>query len=253
MKRFMTLLLIALTAPSAMAQPFLDVQVFPSSDCIGCPNLFLGVSTGAAAETMTAELAITWEPPAENPAAIFGFATAAASSPFTTPINASNPFTGGDTSGLWTDFDNNRLFSSFEATDLAVASYDLLSIGYFGTEGSLQVDAVFSIDGGTRVSATEQIEIPKPLFGFCDIDGDIDIIDFGNFADSFGAVEGDPNYMACNDTEPDGDVDIIDFGRFADNFGAGAALARVPEPGSAFLAVALFALTPATRRRAARL
>lgn len=251
MKPFLNLMLIALASPAAVAQPFLDVRAFPSSDCIGCPNLFLGVSTGAAAETMTAELAITWEPPAENPSAAFGFVTAAASSPFTTPINASNPFTGSDTSGLWTDFDNDRLFSSFEATDLAVASYDLLEIGYFGTEGSLQVDAIFSIDGGEPISATELIEIPKPSFLFCDEDGDIDIIDFGVFADSFGSVEGDPNYLACNDTEPDGDIDIIDFGRFADNFGIGAALTRVPEPGSAFLAIAFLALAPATRLRVA--
>jgi len=86
------------------------------------------------------------------------------------------------------------------------------------------------------------------LFGDFEPDGDVDIIDFGVFADAFGSTGGDANYFAGADSEPDGDVDIIDFGAFADNFGVGTAVA-VPEPSAALLAVA--ALGVVLRRRGA--
>lgn len=50
-------------------------------------------------------------------------------------------------------------------------------------------------------------------------DGDVDITDFGLFADAFGSVLGDANYDARADYDSDNDVDITDFGIFADAFG----------------------------------
>ena len=72
------------------------------------------------------------------------------------------------------------------------------------------------------------------VFGDHEREGDIDIIDFGAFADSFDSASTDFIYDECFDSEPDGDIDIIDFGLFADNFGFGSvakvSIGTVPEP-----------------------
>ena len=87
-----------------------------------------------------------------------------------------------------------------------------------------------------------------PIFGDFEPDGDVDIIDFGVFADAFGTVTGDAAYNAEADFEPDGDVDIIDFGEFADNFGIGTATA-VPEPTTLVALLCGLIAAPAVARR----
>ncbi len=57
--------------------------------------------------------------------------------------------------------------------------------------------------------------------GDFDRDGDIDIFDFVDFADSYGSETGDPNYNAIGDFNNDGHIDIFDFVDFADVYGYG--------------------------------
>lgn len=88
-----------------------------------------------------------------------------------------------------------------------------------------------------------------PIFGDFEPDGDVDIIDFGVFADAFGSVTGDAEYNADADSEPDGDVDIIDFGLFADNFGIGVPATAVPEPTSLVALLCGLIAAPVVGRR----
>ena len=55
------------------------------------------------------------------------------------------------------------------------------------------------------------------LLGDLDLEGDVDVIDFGIFADHFGQT-GNVGYLD-GDLDNDGDVDTIDHGIFADHFG----------------------------------
>jgi hypothetical protein len=54
-----------------------------------------------------------------------------------------------------------------------------------------------------------------------DIDGDRDIdgVDFGIFAPSYGSLRGQPAYNEECDLDHDGDIDGVDFGLFAPNYG----------------------------------
>ena len=57
------------------------------------------------------------------------------------------------------------------------------------------------------------------LVGDTEPDDDNDIIDFGRFSDAFGSVEGDSNYDAQFDYNLNGQIEITDFGEFANSFG----------------------------------
>ena len=52
-----------------------------------------------------------------------------------------------------------------------------------------------------------------------DMDGDVDLGDFGIFGAAFGSVAGDANYNPAADFDNDGDVDLGDFGVFGSDFG----------------------------------
>jgi len=65
----------------------------------------------------------------------------------------------------------------------------------------------------------EDGEVIVCMKGDFDGDGDIDIFDFVNFADAYGATQGDLNYNPVGDFDNDGDVDIFDFVAFADGYG----------------------------------
>jgi hypothetical protein len=57
------------------------------------------------------------------------------------------------------------------------------------------------------------------LTGDIDGDGDVDGVDFGIFAPSYGSLAGQPKYNLICDLDRDGDVDGVDFGLFAPNYG----------------------------------
>lgn len=70
-------------------------------------------------------------------------------------------------------------------------------------------------------------------------DGDVDITDFGFFADAFINGSPLPGTNGYGDGEPDGDVDITDFGNFADAFIASqqSSSVAIPEPSAGLLSL----------------
>jgi hypothetical protein len=57
------------------------------------------------------------------------------------------------------------------------------------------------------------------IVGDIDSDRDVDGVDFGIFAPSYGSSAGQPAYVLECDLDLDGDVDGVDFGLFAPNYG----------------------------------
>lgn len=128
-------------------------------------------------------------------------------------------------------------------------------LGDFDLDGVLDLDdvellhdaigsesLVYDLPGAADNSVdVEDLEVwLEDLFGSklgdLDLDGDVDIVDFGEFALNFGA---DVDTYALGDLDGDGDVDIVDFGLFGSNFGFGTALSE--EDLAAFSAFAIFA------------
>jgi hypothetical protein len=69
--------------------------------------------------------------------------------------------------------------------------------------------------------------------GDTDLDGDVDLTDFGALKSNFGLT---PAAWAEGDADLDGDVDLSDFGLLKDNFGTNVGqAAAVPEPVSVVL------------------
>lgn len=172
---------------------------------------------------------------------------AARGSGFDTDNPGDNPYiagspNGGDTTGLGLDLANNRLFASFGSPSNAAGTYEFLSFNYTGTGTATAAGLAAQLSAVTSGLSSGAVNIggTPGIFGDFEPDGDVDIIDFGVFADAFGSMTGDGNYNVSADSEPDGDVDIIDFGLFADNFGTGTSVA-IPEPTAAVLGLIGFA------------
>jgi hypothetical protein len=49
-------------------------------------------------------------------------------------------------------------------------------------------------------------------------DGNVDIVDFGEFGSAFNSMTGDANYDPALDVNSDGAIDIVDFGTFGMEF-----------------------------------
>lgn len=64
-----------------------------------------------------------------------------------------------------------------------------------------------------------KFKTPNALTGDFDNDGDVDGVDFGTFAPSYGSIAGQPRYKQECDLDLDGDIDGVDFGIFAPNYG----------------------------------
>lgn len=86
--------------------------------------------------------------------------------------------------------------------------------------------------------------------GDFDMDGDVDIVDFGTFGQNFGLTGLPLSPPTDGDFEPDGDVDIVDFGTFAQNFGTGTGSgSAIPEPAAGVLALMAILATLQSGRR----
>jgi hypothetical protein len=120
--------------------------------------------------------------------------------------------------------------------------------------------AVFDVnrDGSVNQAdlAFEVENILNTKFGDTDIDGDVDMVDLGNLASSFGSP--DEKRWARGNFDCDDDVDLNDLGILANNFNAGRAAAMaqfgalVPEPAASTLILALLPGMLARRCRSTR-
>ena len=79
-----------------------------------------------------------------------------------------------------------------------------------------QHDDISEFPSGDGIAGGEFQFVFTYAIGDFDVDSDVDIIDFGLFAEFFG-TDTLLGFLG-GDYEPDGDSDIIDFGRFADAF-----------------------------------
>lgn len=145
---------------------------------------------------------------------------------------------GGDVTGLDLDLANNRLFASYGSGDLGVGTFKFLDFTFTGSgsgdAGGLVAQLGDLNDG--QSASSPLVSGPTPSIWDFEPDGDVDITDFGFFADAFNAGAPLPGTGGYGDGEPDGDVDITDFGNFADAFiaSAGGATA-IPEPTAVVL------------------
>ncbi|GAB4546924.1 MAG: cytochrome c family protein [Phycisphaerales bacterium] len=69
------------------------------------------------------------------------------------------------------------------------------------------------------VMLEESVGIGSPCVADIDLDGDVDLGDFGAFGAAFGTVVGQPGFDPEADLDNDGDVDLGDFGAFGAEFG----------------------------------
>ena len=149
---------------------------------------------------------------------------------------------GADPGETWDEGNSssaNRLIESFLLGNTELAPAASISLGNAYDESVDAQDLEFrfnTLASGPFSGLIVYDDDPPVIFGDFEPDGDVDIIDFGVFADAFGSTDGDGNYNPAADSEPDSDVDIIDFGKFADNFGIGTLQsAAVPEPSTVAL------------------
>ena len=153
--------------------------------------------------------------------------------------------------------DSEFLGEAFLQGSTVIADQDTIDLGFafntsvFGAEQDGDLVFNYRTTSGTVLNGQVEYVTGDSIFGDFEPDGDVDIIDFGVFADAFGSTGGDGNYNPAADSEPDSDVDIIDFGKFADNFGIGTLQsAAVPEPTSvALAAIGLVGLLLTCRQR----
>lgn len=114
----------------------------------------------------------------------------------------------------------------FELTSPQYESSDpfVIALGYFG--GGLTAEQY-----NAGVAAIEAAALAPPLPGDANLDGQVDLSDFGILKQHFGAG----TQRSEGDFNGDGQVDLTDFGLLKENFGRSAAMA-VPEPGALGLA-----------------
>ena len=63
------------------------------------------------------------------------------------------------------------------------------------------------------------VMISSPCVADLDMDGDVDLGDFGRFGTAFGSMLGDPNYDSAADLDNNGFINLGDFGAFGSEFG----------------------------------
>jgi len=193
----------------------------------------ISVISDQPADVLQIEIAAAWGSEGVDPFRITNIALASEMS--WTPITANNPLTGNETIGIYYPEGATHFFASFQTTNpAAVSSLSFLEFDWAGSQGVAMASARITLDGASTNISYPFGFVVGDSWGDMEPDGDIDIMDFGIFADAFGSVSGSPRYNWKADTERDGDVDIIDFGWFADAYGSGAA-ASVPEPTSALM------------------
>lgn len=164
---------------------------------------------------------------------------------FNDPNPGDNPFLpgsprGGDTTGLWVDRENSRLFAAFGAGDHGIGSFDLLSFDYFN-DPEYYASGIVAQAGQNHAVADWSPSVTGVFyecFGDIDGDGDIDPADFAILAGNWLANPAPPPGGArVGDLDNSGDVGPADFAILASNWLVGTGLSTaVPEPSAAALA-----------------
>lgn len=147
-----------------------------------------------------------------------------------------NPFTGTVTDGISIAADT--VFAALGSTNLLSAETLVLSVEINDPIAVLELGSIapsIIAEDGTNYEYSDTYGV----FGDFDLDGDVDIVDFGDFGQGF----------------EDGTFDIVDFGDFGQNFGLSiannaltAGASSVPEPASLCL-LGLGVAGVVTRRR----
>ncbi len=110
--------------------------------------------------------------------------------------------------------------------------------------------AVYDLDGDNLVNQADADYLISTVLntaaGDANLDGKVDLTDFGVLKDGFGRDGG----WAAGDFDGNGKVDLADFGALKENFGfVRPASAAVPEPSTLCLTLLALALGAAAKRR----
>ncbi|GAB4552900.1 MAG: hypothetical protein Tsb0013_15290 [Phycisphaerales bacterium] len=101
-------------------------------------------------------------------------------------------------------------------TSLQFASFQTME----GAFASLYTkENIFATGRTATLSLIAECAAPSGCAADFDMDGDVDLGDFGAFGAAFGTSAGDPNFDPNADFDNDGDVDLGDFGFFGAEFG----------------------------------
>lgn len=119
-----------------------------------------------------------------------------------------NGFAWGENVG-WINFEGGAL-----ATPAQPARFDAVDHRFRGYAWGENIGWINLDDPNTFVEVSASL-----CKADYDMDGDVDLGDFGVFGASFGSMMGDPNYNPAADCDNDGDVDLGDFGIFGSQFG----------------------------------
>lgn len=84
-------------------------------------------------------------------------------------------------------------------------------------EGVIYARALITQDGVGQYTAI--ICIPLAKVGDVDVDGEVNLVDFGLLSSAFGSGPLDPNWIAHADIDFDGEVNLVDFQLLSNNFG----------------------------------
>jgi hypothetical protein len=154
-------LLVAAALTAAITTPVLAAPLIQLVDNLDSTVTLQIVTT--ATGSLGVETAVTLEmPPTLN---LVG--ATVNTSIFDTPDPGDNPFiagspVGGDSSGLWLDLLNDRLFASYGSVVVMAGAYDFLTIAYSGY-GSINASGVVGLQGVlTDVSSNITVGVPEP-------------------------------------------------------------------------------------------
>lgn len=155
-----------------------------------------------------------------------------------------NPFSGSITNGITVGAGGANVFAALGSTNLLNGSSNVLTIKTSGPIALLDLAGIYGAGSNQARIAEDGTNFDYSgkfgVNGDFDLNGKVDVVDFGVFGDEFGKT-GQTNNPA--DFDGNGNVDVVDFGVFGDNFGlaipaaAAGSVAGVPEPTSMFMVI----------------
>lgn len=114
---------------------------------------------------------------------------------------------------------HNQTTASVTAGNSAVVESGDFNLDGAGDERFIVVAQ--EIGGSHEIYQAAYIDIPPPVEGDVDGDGDVDLSDLAALLASFGTSEGDPDFNPAADLSGDGRVDLVDLAVLLAQFGVG--------------------------------